>query len=188
MSTVLTHVFVSAAATRTVLGPGASRRTYVLAAVCAVAADLDVVGLRLGIDYGHMLGHRGLSHSVAFAVALSLGAVLLAMPDVRALSKRWWGLWALFLVIAASHGVLDAMTDGGRGVAFWAPFGSARYFLPHRPLVVSPIGLARLFSEWQWALRVIRSELLWVWAPVTACLLAAEAVRQILRRSKPDHA
>jgi len=56
MSTVLTHAFVSAAATRTVMGPGATRRMYVLAAVCSMAPDLDVIGLRLGIPYGHLLG------------------------------------------------------------------------------------------------------------------------------------
>jgi inner membrane protein len=55
---------------------------------------------------------------------------------------------ALFLfVVTASHGVLDAMTNGGLGVAFFAPFTSARYFLPFRPVQVSPISLAAFFTH-----------------------------------------
>ena len=38
----------------------------------------------------------------------------------------------------ASHGVLDALTDGGSGVAFLAPFDDTRYFFPWRPIRVSP--------------------------------------------------
>ncbi|HET6427858.1 MAG TPA: metal-dependent hydrolase [Phycisphaerae bacterium] len=184
MSTVLTHVFVSAAATRTVMGAGASRRTYLLAAICSVAADLDVVGLRLGIPYEHMLGHRGLSHSVAFAVVLSLAVLLVGGRGVRISSRRWWGLWALLAAIALSHGLLDAVTNGGLGVAAWAPFSNARHFLPYRPLVVSPIGLAHMFSPW--GATVILSELLWVWAPLTACLLVAEGVRAALAHDEPS--
>jgi len=183
MSTVLTHAFVSAAATRTVMGPGATRRMYVLAAVCSMAPDLDVIGLRLGIPYGHLLGHRGLSHSAAFAVVLSLAVLLVGGTGLRRLSGRWWVLWALLLAIALSHGLLDAMTNGGLGVAFWSPFSNARYFLPLRPLVVSPIGLTRMFSPW--GARVIASELLWVWAPMTICLLTAECVRAALAHDKP---
>ena len=65
--------------------------------------------------------------------------------------------------MTASHGALDAMTDGGLGVAFFAPFSGERYFFPFRPIVVSPIGLGGFFSEW--GVAVIKSELLWVWLP-----------------------
>ena len=33
----------------------------------SVLPDIDSLGLDLGIPYGHMLGHRGLSHSILFA-------------------------------------------------------------------------------------------------------------------------
>jgi inner membrane protein len=55
------------------------------------------------------------------------------------------------------------MTNGGLGVAFFAPFQNDRYFFPWRPIQVSPIGVASFFSEW--GLRVVRSELQWVWLP-----------------------
>lgn len=70
---------------------------------------------------------------------------------------------AYLFVATASHDCLDAMTDGGLGVAFFSPFDDWRYFLPWRPIHVSPIGVARLFS--QRGLTVLQSELLWIWLP-----------------------
>ena len=35
-------------------------------------------------------------------------------------SWAWWSHVLYFFVVTASHGVLDAMTDGGRGIAFRA--------------------------------------------------------------------
>jgi inner membrane protein len=55
-------------------------------------------------------------------------------------------LFTYLFLATASHGVLDAMTDGGLGVAFFSPFDNRRYFLPWRPIVVSPISIARFFS------------------------------------------
>jgi inner membrane protein len=46
------------------------------------------------------------------------------------------------------------MTNGGLGVAF---------FLPWRPILVSPIGVGRFFSERGFA--VLQSELVWIWLP-----------------------
>ena len=43
----------------------------------------------------------------------------------------------LLFVAMASHGVLDALTDGGRGVGFLIPFSSERFFFPWRPIPVS---------------------------------------------------
>jgi len=63
----------------------------------------------------------------------------------------------------ASRGFLDAMTDGGLGVAFFSPFDNHRYFFPWRPIRVSPIGIGRFFSPR--GLDVLQSELLWIWLP-----------------------
>jgi len=67
----------------------------------------------------------------------------------------------------ASHGALDAMTNGGKGVAFFAPFSDGRYFLPFRPLEVSTLDLNRFMSAQ--GTNVLKSELLWVWTPL--CLI-----------------
>jgi inner membrane protein len=55
-------------------------------------------------------------------------------------------------------------------VAFFAPFDTTRYFFPVRPVLVSPIGLG-FFSRW--GLRVIESELLWIWLPLAGLVIAA---------------
>ena len=48
-------------------------------------------------------------------------------------------------LVVASHGLLDALTDGGLGAALLWPFSDERFFAPWRPLPVAPIG-ARFWS------------------------------------------
>jgi inner membrane protein len=141
---------------------GVPNRVWLAGAVCSVLPDMDVVGFRLGIHYGDFWGHRGFTHSLAFAALLAGAMLILAFPSgVPNLSQLSLGAY-LFLA-TASHGFLDAMTDGGLGVAFFAPFDNTRYFFPWAPIRVSPIGVSRFFSAR--GLSVFRSELLWVWFP-----------------------
>ena len=78
----------------------------------------------------------------------------------------------LFLA-TASHGVLDAMTDGGSGVAFLAPFDDARYFFPWRPIPVSPIGVSRFFTRR--GLDILEAELVLIWIPAAVILVVGGA-------------
>ena len=82
--------------------------------------DLDVVGFRFGIHYGDFLGHRGFTHSLAFAIFLAGSVLIFAFSrGVSDLSRP--ALWVYLFLATASHGFLDAMTDGGLGVALFAP-------------------------------------------------------------------
>ena len=135
-----------------------------MAAGLAMLPDLDVLAFPLGIPYAHRFGHRGIVHSLACAAVVSRLAML-ACQDVLPIS--WAVLWGLFFLAMASHGLLDAMTNGGMGIALLAPFDDTRYFLPWQPIQVSPLGRA-VFSEW--GLRVLASEAFWVWAPCAAVL------------------
>jgi len=66
--------------------------------------------------------------------------------------------------------LLDMLTNGGRGIALFAPFSNARYFFPWRPIEVSPISVQRFFS--QRGVQIMRSELQWVWLPAAVvCIL-----------------
>jgi len=130
-----------------------------------MAPDLDVLSFRFGIPYGARFGHRGFSHSFVCAALLALAVAPVAAPLT---GYPWWLLAGIFFVIVSAHSLLDAMTDGGMGVALFSPFDDRRYFLPWRPIRVSPIGFA-VFSPW--GLRALSSELLWVWLPL-ACLVA----------------
>ena len=89
--------------------------------------------------------------------------------------------WLFLFLATASHGVLDAMTSGGGGVAFFAPFDDERYFLPWRPILVSPMSIRRFFSER--GARVLANELIWVWIPAATFALIAWGLRNRARTS-----
>src|SRR5205823_2545459 len=108
------------------------------ACIASVVPDVDAIGFGAGIPYGHPLGHRGFTHSFCFALLLAAGF----MPFARRLGASPAATLAVVFVSAASHGLLDATTTGGLGVAFFSPFSNERYFLPWRVVLVSPIGVA----------------------------------------------
>ena len=65
-----------------------SWRARVLGVIGAMAPDADVVGFRFGIHYGDMVGHRGLSHSLFFAVGLAL-VFMFRLRLTEPQAKRW---------------------------------------------------------------------------------------------------
>lgn len=142
------------------------------AMLCAVLPDIDVIGFPLGVRYGDLWGHRGMTHSLLFAAII---AVCVAISLQKRRRER--GMLALLLlVVTASHGALDALTNGGLGVAFFSPFDPRRYFFPWRPILVSPIGMGGLFSTR--AMRVLWSEVPWIWAPALVVTAAIWALRR----------
>jgi inner membrane protein len=175
MPSVFSHAIAAVAIGSTTVGGPFRGRLWTLGVVCAVVPDLDVVHLAFGIPYAHLLGHRGLSHSL-FAAAVLAGLMTVLVRRRWPASASAARLWMFFFLTTASHGVLDAMTSGGFGVAFFAPFSETRYFLPWRPIVVSPISILEFFSEW--GVRVMWSELAWVWLPSAAIALAALTLRR----------
>ena len=152
-----------------------SWREVVLGALCSILPDLDVIGFRVGIQYGDVWGHRGLTHSLMFAALLS--GTLVAVCYRRKPAVAITGRALYFFLCAASHGVLDAMTNGGLGVAFFSPFDTTRYFFPLRPLVVFPIGVGNFFSEY--GVQVLVSEAAWIWLPSCAAYVTLRAVQKL---------
>ena len=174
MASVFTHAFFALALGKVCAASAEMpARFWVLSALCAVVPDADVVAFLFGVAYGDVLGHRGLSHSLLFALLLACAVVA---AFFRGKGFRKGALVVYFFLVTASHGALDALTDGGLGVAFFAPFDATRYFFPWRPLVVSPIGVGSFFSEW--GLAVILCEFVWVWLP---SLLVVGVVRALRR-------
>jgi inner membrane protein len=180
MASAFSHAIVAASVGTAFWRRGASNRFLALGALFSALPDVDVVGFGLGIQYGDLLGHRGLSHSLAFAAVMATIGSFLSSGRSAAQPGRLTA-WFYFFLATASHGLLDAMTDGGLGVAFFSPFSNARYFLPWRPVVVSPIGVAEFFSER--GLKVLRSEVKWIWLPAGIFVILALAVRR--RRMGP---
>lgn len=150
-------------------------------AALTMAPDLDVIGFKLGVAYSDMLGHRGLTHSLPFA--LFAGGVA-GWAAARLWRLHFGLLWLYFFLCLASHGLLDMLTSGGLGIALFAPFSNERYFFDLRPIRVSAIGVGDFLSgRWR---EVIGSELRWIWLPALglgAAGLAVHRLRTRLRRS-----
>lgn len=166
MPTILTHAAIPLAIGIGLGGRVISRRLLLAGVAAAVMPDLDVVAFKLGIAYADAFGHRGASHSIAFALLLGLLALLCAR-GLR--STRPVAFW--FVALAAlSHPVLDMFTNGGLGVALWWPLSAERLHAHWRVIEVSPIGMNRFLTER--GLVVLQSEFAWVWLPaITLCAL-----------------
>ena len=170
MASAFSHAIAAVAIgkiSRAVKWPGApvkvGLRFLWIVAFCAVLPDIDAIGFWLGVPYESVWGHRGITHSLFFAACLAVMVNHFFYRDEKVFSLRWFMLFGVFFIATASHSILDAMTDGGKGVAFFAPFYDARYFFPFRPIRVSPISITRFFSGRGW--EVIQSEFVWVWIP-----------------------
>jgi inner membrane protein len=177
MPTIFSHTIAASAVARW-WGHRLPVRFWTWTAVCAILPDIDVMAFAFGIPYGDMFGHRGFTHSLLFAVLVgAVAAWHLSHPlhpsHPSHLSHRA-KLFFWFTAVTASHGVLDAMTNGGRGIAFFAPFTDHRYFFPWRPIQVSPIGVGFFSAR---GLRVLASESGWIWVPSAIIAVSARLFR-----------
>ena len=145
MSTV-GHLFVGAAASRYALQKLSGPRTVGFAALLtamAVAPDLDLGVLpALGVSESLTLGHRGATHSLVVAIAVTLMATLLA----KAIGLPWRRVAVGAFVAIGSHAILDSLT-AGPGVAWLWPFTSVRF--PTFPILPQP-PLEHLFGPGWW--------------------------------------
>lgn len=183
MASAFSHAAAALALGTAFWRPALPARFWVLGAACAVLPDLDVIAFRFGIPYEHVLGHRGISHSLLFAALVAAVVVALFFSRER---QRWGRLWLFFFLATASHAFLDALTTGGLGVAFFAPLENSRYFFPWRPIEVSPLSISRFFTAR--GLAVLRSEFLWVWVPSLVFATGALVARRRKRPSSPRRA
>lgn len=172
MTTILTHPAVPLAIA---LGLGLERissRLLLAGVTASIIPDLDVLAFRIGIPYASAFGHRGFSHSLLLALVIAVVGAALA----RYLSSTPKRTFCFLFVAVASHGILDALTNGGLGVAFLWPFSNERFFAPVQPIEVAPLRLSRFLSPR--GLSVLWSEVLWVWFPLLAAALGAIAARR----------
>lgn len=173
MASIPTH-FVMGAALGQAAGPQlrGDWRFWTAALLCSALPDIDVIGFSFGVHYGDLWGHRGMTHSILFALAIGIAVGIWFGASLAA--RIGWS--ALFFIITISHGLLDAMTNGGLGIAFLSPFDPTRYFFPWRPILVSPIG-AGFFSAR--GVAVLWSELIWVWPAAIVFGLVLYALRRM---------
>ncbi len=172
MATIITHPLVPVAAAYLIGRDKIPPRLLVGACIASIIPDLDVIAFRFGISYGDPFGHRGFSHSFTFAALVGLMAVFF---------KNYFNassgiIFTMLFISSASHGVLDALTDGGQGVAFFWPFTTERYFFPIRPIEVSPIGLRNFLTPR--GMTVLWSEFILIWIPIFLFLAGITVARK----------
>lgn len=125
------HLAVGAA-----LGAIYSRKTgsnpsvaIVTFATLAVAPDLDLVTAAFGVTPGTPLSHRGITHSIPFALAIAALVALIARTRGRRLLAGVVTFGSL-----ASHGLLDTMSQLGNGPMMLWPFTTQNYEFLWRPI------------------------------------------------------
>jgi inner membrane protein len=178
MPTILTHPAVPLALAVGLGNNVISRRLAIAGVVGSVLPDLDVLAFRFGIPYAAEFGHRGFSHSFLFALAVALAGACL----FRLLRSTFLRSFLFLFVATASHGILDAFTNGGLGIAFLWPWSAERFFAPIQVIQVAPIGLSRFLSPRGAA--VLRSEFMWVWLPLMGTAIAAAASRFLISTAR----
>ncbi len=178
MATIFSHFLLGWGAYRCIDGGRDPRRTGPLVAgFLSMMPDLDSLAMPW-IRYDAPWGHRGMSHSLAFAAVLGTLAAIALRRRVT-FPGGVVALAATFAVVTASHGLLDALTDGGLGIAFFAPFDDTRYFLPVQPIPVSPITV-NPFSPWVLHVLAVEAMLL---GPLAAALWTARRPMSWPRRA-----
>lgn len=170
MASIFGHVVASTALGYAFFPKQVKPATLLLAGLCAFAPDSDVLAFHFGIPYQSQWGHRGWTHSAVFT--LILGCLLGYFVFRQRADRNRIALW--FALSALSHPLLDMMTTGGLGCAFWWPFDDTRLFLPFRPIRVSPLGAGAFFS--QWGLKVLESEAVWIGLPAIALIVLRKLV------------
>jgi inner membrane protein len=138
-------------------------RVFIASMILAVLPDFDAL-LMPWIAYNEPFGHRGFTHSLWFALAIGFAVAFLFLKMKWNANYSIWLLSALFTMVTASHGFFDAMTTGGLGVAFFAPFDNTRYFFSFRPIPVAPLSAAGLLTPRGLNLLLWEFALLWTFA------------------------
>ncbi|MEN8248368.1 MAG: metal-dependent hydrolase [Bacteroidota bacterium] len=181
MPTVLGHTFAAVALGSTVNRSVINWKLWTLGIIAAIIPDADVIAFRIGIPYESIWGHRGFSHSFLFALIVGLFFAYIFYNKSLSIKSRLW-LITYFFLCTASHTILDAMTSGGLGVAFFFPFDNTRHFLPWRPVKVSPLALDSFMTDR--GLKVIMSELIWIGIPSLFLIIVSTVYRKIYSTRK----
>src|SRR5437763_14906295 len=108
MASIFSHAVTAVALGTTYSPPLSSSRFWTLSIACSILPDIDVVGHAFGVPYRSVWGHRGITHSFAFAIVLALVVVSLAFPQVVRFSHSWWSLLVYLLALTAAHPITGA--------------------------------------------------------------------------------
>ncbi len=140
-----------------------------LCIILAILPDADVISFKFGIPYESQWGHRGFTHSLAFAVIMGILSTFLFKEKKKS-------VFLLATLSTFSHPLSDMLTNGGLGVALWWPIDTGRYFFPWRPIEVSPIGIGNFLGLR--GLQVLASEVVVMWLPLMFLAILTKRLRR----------
>ena len=178
MASIITHSIAAVIFGKTLTNKVLSKKFLFYVGLFSVLPDFDVVAFLFGIPYESFWGHRGFTHSFFFAFIVGLIGSAVYLRSINLKSLQFWSWTLFFFAVTSTHTILDALTNGGLGVAFFSPFENSRYFFPFTPLEVSPIGFKAFFS--QRGIDILINEFSWVVAP----LLILFAIRKFSSKTK----
>ena len=122
--------------------PRSRTTTLIGFSLLAMLPDADVFITSLGPHDSILAGHRGASHSLLMAASIAIAGGVLARRD------GWNGIRTMLAVMLAigSHGLLDALGEGGRAIPLFWPLSEHRFRAPWQFLPDAPRGLK--FISW----------------------------------------
>jgi inner membrane protein len=180
MASIITHSIAAVIFGKTLTNKVLSKRFLFYVVLFSVLPDCDVVAFLFGIPYESFWGHRGFTHSFFFAFIVGLIGSAVYLKSINLKSLQFWGWTFFFFAVTSTHTILDALTNGGLGVAFFSPLENSRYFFPFTPLEVSPIGVRGFIS--QRGIDILINEFSWVVLP----LLVLFGLKKLIYRSKQN--
>jgi inner membrane protein len=104
MPTIFSHAVFAASIGSTFQPAQKQVRFWVLTAICAMLPDADVLSFALGLRYESMFGHRGITHSILFAVAVGATVTVFFFSGSQ-IPK--WKLAVYFALVTVTHPFLD---------------------------------------------------------------------------------
>lgn len=178
MASAFGHAYAALALGSSIFKKPRTWKLIVAGIFCSIFPDADVIGFKFNVPYESFWGHRGFSHSILFAGILGAVITMLLFRKNNSRPQRFL-IWLYLFLSTVSHGVLDACTTGGKGVAFLSPWNNERFFFSYRPIQVSPIGLGNFFTEK--GIAVILSEFIWIGIPFSMLILLSWLARKLFK-------
>lgn len=158
MASAIAHAAVVLARGAARVPKALDRRLVIATVLLAIWPDADYASLLFEVRPNEIFGHRGATHSLVVAVAL---AALVALVVFR---RQFLRVFAFLAAVAASHGLLDAMTAGDLGVALFWPLTPARFHFPFALVASCPVGIDEYLGYW--GLLTLANEVLYVIVPI----------------------
>jgi len=134
MASWLTHAFLAGALGKAQPFHIRTTRFWVLSIFCSIVPDVDILGYAWGIEYSHVLGHRGLMHSLCVAffapfdhtryffpwtpiVVSPIGADFFGLRGLHVIASEVLFVWVPIMLIAKGVVFLKKNVSGGGNVS-----------------------------------------------------------------------